>query len=297
MLSAVEAFLPRKQINYYCGRDTSTALSMTVLFFSLFPMPPTLTIDLNCDMGESFGAWTLGHDAALLPFITSANVACGFHAGDPAVMRATVRAALAHGVAIGAHPGLPDLVGFGRRNMDISAAEAFDMTVYQLGALQAIAKAEGGALHHLKPHGALYNMAATNAALAEALAEAVYKVQPELVFYGLAGSELTKAGEKLGLRTAHEVFADRTYQADGTLTPRRQPNALITDADAAIAQVLRLVQHGTVRSQQGPEVAIRADTVCLHGDGAHALEFAQRLHQELRAAGVTLQAGAAASTK
>ncbi|MCI1187840.1 LamB/YcsF family protein [Hymenobacter sp. DH14] len=255
------------------------------------------TVDLNCDMGESFGAWTLGNDAALMPFITSANVACGFHAGDPAVMRATVRAALAHGVAIGAHPGLPDLAGFGRRNLDISAAEAFDMTVYQLGALQAVAKAEGGRLHHLKPHGALYNMAATNAALAQAIAEAVYKVQPELVLYGLAGSELTQAGEKIGLRTAHEVFADRTYQANGTLTPRRQPDALISSADAAIAQVLRMVQHGTVRSQQGSDVAIRADTVCLHGDGAHALEFAQRLNHELRAAGVELQAGHPVPTK
>jgi UPF0271 protein len=242
-------------------------------------------------MGESFGAWHLGHDAAIMPFITSANIACGFHAGDPAVMKRTVRLALRHSVAIGAHPGLPDLVGFGRRNMDISAEEAFDMTVYQLGALAAIVRAEGGALHHLKPHGALYNMAATNAALAEALAEAVYKVQPELTLYGLAGSELTKAGEKLGLRTAHEVFADRTYQADGTLTPRRQPDALLTDAAAATAQVLRLVTEGRVRSQQGPDVALRADTVCLHGDGAHALEFAQQLNQALRAAGVQLAAG------
>ena len=242
-------------------------------------------------MGESFGAWHLGHDAAIMPFITSANIACGFHAGDPAVMKRTVRLALRHSVAIGAHPGLPDLVGFGRRNMDISAEEAFDITVYQLGALAAIVQAEGGVLHHLKPHGALYNMAATNAALAEALAEAVYKVQPELTLYGLAGSELTKAGEKLGLRTAHEVFADRTYQADGTLTPRRQPDALLTDAAAATAQVLRLVTEGRVRSQQGPDVALRADTVCLHGDGAHALEFAQQLNQALRAAGVQLAAG------
>ena len=241
-------------------------------------------------MGESFGAWRMGNDAALMPFITSANIACGFHAGDPAVMKQTVRAALRHGVAIGAHPGLPDLVGFGRRDLAISAEEAFDMTVYQLGALSAIAKAEGGRLHHLKPHGALYNMAATNAALAEAIAEAVYKVQPELTLYGLAGSELTKAGEKLGLKTAHEVFADRTYQANGTLTPRRQPDALITDADTAIAQVLRMVQAGQARTQQGHDVALRADTVCLHGDGAHALEFAQRLSAALGAAGVTLQA-------
>ncbi|HEX8329305.1 MAG TPA: 5-oxoprolinase subunit PxpA [Hymenobacter sp.] len=254
-------------------------------------MPPTLTVDLNCDMGESFGAWSMGNDAAILPFVTSANIACGFHAGDPAVMKQTVRAALRRGVAIGAHPGLPDLVGFGRRNLDISPEEAFDMTVYQLGALTAVAKAEGGQLRHLKPHGALYNMAATNAALAEAIAEAVYKVQPELTLYGLAGSELTKAGEKLGLRTAHEVFADRTYQANGTLTPRRQPNALIASADVAVTQVLRMVQAGVVHTQQGHDVAIRADTVCLHGDGAHALEFAQRLNAVLREAGVALQAG------
>ena len=253
-------------------------------------MTSPLTVDLNCDMGESFGAWRMGNDAALMPFITSANIACGFHAGDPAVMKQTVRAALRHGVAIGAHPGLPDLVGFGRRDLAISAEEAFDMTVYQLGALSAIAKAEGGRLHHLKPHGALYNMAATNAALAEAIAEAVYKVQPELTLYGLAGSELTKAGEKLGLKTAHEVFADRTYQANGTLTPRRQPDALITDANTAIAQVLRMVQVGQARTPQGHDVALRADTVCLHGDGAHALEFAQRLSAALGAAGVTLQA-------
>lgn len=242
-------------------------------------------------MGESFGAWTIGNDAALMPFITSANIACGFHAGDPAVMKQTVRLALRHKVAIGAHPGLPDLVGFGRRDIAISPEEAFDMTVYQLGALTAIVRAEGGQLHHLKPHGALYNMAATSAALAEALAEAVYKVQPELTLYGLANSELTKAGEKIGLKTAHEVFADRTYQASGTLTPRRQPDALITSADAAIAQVLRMVQEGQVHTQQGTNVAIRANTVCLHGDGAHALEFAERLHGALRQAGVVLQAG------
>ena len=260
-------------------------------------MLQTYSVDLNCDMGESFGAWTLGNDAALMPFITSANIACGFHAGDPTVMKATVRAALRHHVAIGAHPGLPDLVGFGRRNLDISAEEAFDMTVYQLGALAAVVKAEGGKLHHLKPHGALYNMAATNAALAEAIAEATYKVQPELMLYGLAGSELTKAGEKIGLRTAHEVFADRTYQANATLTPRRQPDAMIIDANAAIAQVLRMVQSGSVRTQQGTDVAIRADTVCLHGDGAHALEFAQRLSAALRQAGVLLQTGQSATAQ
>ena len=255
----------------------------------------TYSVDLNCDMGESFGAWTLGQDAAVLPFVTSANIACGFHAGDPGVMRQTVRAALSNHVAIGVHPGLPDLVGFGRRDLAISPEEAFDMTVYQLGALGALARAEGGHLHHLKPHGALYNMAATNAALAQAIAEAVYRVQPELVLYGLAGSELTKAGERLGLKTAHEVFADRTYQTNGTLTPRRQPDALVTSADTAVAQVLRMVREGKVRSQQGPDVAIRADTVCLHGDGPHALEFAQRLHGALREADVRLVADSTGS--
>jgi len=251
-----------------------------------------VSVDLNCDMGESFGAWTLGQDAEIMPFVTSANVACGFHAGDPGVMRQTVRLALRQGVAIGAHPGLPDLVGFGRRNLDISPEEAFDMTVYQLGALAAVVRAEGGKLHHLKPHGALYNMAATNARLAESIAEAIYKVQPELTLYGLAGSELTKAGEKTGLKTAHEVFADRTYQANGTLTPRRQPDALITNAEAAIAQVLRMVQGGWVRTQQGHEVAIRADTVCLHGDGAHALDFARQLRAALAHAAVEVRATA-----
>ena len=254
-------------------------------------MPPPTTVDLNCDMGESFGAWNMGNDAAILPFITSANIACGFHAGDPAVMKQTVRAALRHGVALGAHPGLPDLVGFGRRDLAISAEEAFDLTVYQLGALAAVVKAEGGTLHHLKPHGALYNMAAISAVLAEAIAEAVYKVQPELTLYGLANSELTKAGEKLGLRTAHEVFADRTYQANGTLTPRRQPDALLTDPAQAIAQVLRMVQHGQVCTQQGSDATIRADTVCIHGDGAHALAFAQRINEVLRGAGVALKSG------
>ena len=169
------------------------------------------------------------------------------------------------------------------------------MVVYQLGALGAVARAEGGVLHHVKPHGALYNMAATNAALAQAIAEAVYKVQPELVLYGLAGSELTKAGEKIGLRTAHEVFADRTYQPNGTLTPRRQPDALISSPEAAIAQVLGMVQGGWVRTQQGTEVAIRADTVCLHGDGAHALEFARQLRTALAGAGVVVQASGAAA--
>ena len=249
------------------------------------------SVDLNCDMGESFGAYSLGHDEAILPFVTSANIACGFHAADPTIMKRTVRLALQHQVAIGAHPGLPDLVGFGRREMAVSAEEAFDMTVYQIGALQPFVRAEGGTLHHVNPHGALYNMAAVNPALAEAIAEAVYRVHPEACLYGLAGSALINAGQKLGLATAHEVFADRTYQPNGTLTPRRQPNALITDATAAINQVVRMVKQGQVRALSGEDVAIQADTVCIHGDGAHALEFAQQIRARLQQEGISVQAG------
>ncbi|WP_375435443.1 LamB/YcsF family protein [uncultured Hymenobacter sp.] len=254
-------------------------------------MSGTYSVDLNCDMGESFGAYSLGHDEAILPFVTSANIACGFHAADPATMKRTVRLALQHQVALGAHPGLPDLVGFGRREMAVSAEEVYDMTVYQLGALQAFVRAEGGTLHHVKPHGALYNMAAVNPALAEAIAEAVYRVHPEACLYGLAGSALISAGQKLGLATAHEVFADRTYQPNGTLTPRRQPNALITDATAAINQVVRMVKEGQVQALSGETVAIQADTVCLHGDGAHALEFAQQIRAALQQQGISVQVG------
>ncbi|MFD2371647.1 LamB/YcsF family protein [Brevibacillus sp. GCM10020057] len=247
-------------------------------------------VDINCDLGEGFGAYRLGDDAAILDYISSANIACGFHAGDPATMRKTVRMALEKGVAIGAHPGLPDLVGFGRRNMDISPQEAYDMVVYQLGALQAFVQAEGGVMHHVKPHGALYNMAAVRAPLAEAIAEAAYKVNPSLILYGLAGSELTSAGARIGLRTAHEVFADRTYQQDGTLTPRSQPDALITDQARSLQQVVRMVKEGRVLSCQGVDVAIRADTICIHGDGAHALEFARSIQAALTQAGIGLRA-------
>ncbi|MBY0051722.1 LamB/YcsF family protein [Brevibacillus agri] len=246
-------------------------------------------VDLNCDMGESFGAYRLGNDQAILQHVSSANIACGFHAGDPSTMRKTVKLAIENRVAIGAHPGLADLVGFGRRNMDISAQDAYELVVYQIGALQAFVQAEGGVMQHVKPHGALYNMAATRPALAEAIAEAVYRVNPELVLFGLAGSELTRAGEKIGLRTAHEVFADRTYQADGTLTPRTQPDALIADEAESLAQVVRMVTEGKVQSLQGVDVPIRADTICIHGDGAHALAFAESIRQALQAAGVFIR--------
>ena len=247
-------------------------------------------VDLNCDLGESFGAYKLGVDEEILPFVTSANIACGFHAGDPAVMRKTVTLALKNGVAIGAHPGLPDLVGFGRRQMDISPQEAYDIVVYQLGALAAFVKAEGASMQHVKPHGALYNMAAKSKPLSEAIAEAVYKVDPGLILFGLAGSELVAAGEKIGLQVAHEVFADRTYQLDGSLTSRKQPDALITNKEEAVQQVVRMIKEGQVLSRQGQDIAVKADTVCIHGDGKHALEFARKIREYLLNSGIAVKA-------
>jgi len=246
-------------------------------------------VDLNCDMGESFGAYSLGADAEILAYVTSANIACGFHAGDAGTMRRTVKLALEKGVGIGAHPGLQDLIGFGRRKMDISPKEAYEIVVYQIGALWGFVRSEGGTMRHVKAHGELYNMASVNPGLAEAIAEAVYKVDPELILFGLAGSELIKAGGKSGLRTASEVFADRTYQSDGSLTSRRQPDAMITDDQAAVQQVIRMVNEGKVLSRQNADITIQADTVCIHGDGAHALEFAQNINESLKQAGIVVQ--------
>ena len=249
-----------------------------------------LRIDLNCDMGESFGAYEMGNDEAILDYVTSANIACGFHAGDPAIMHKTVAAAQAKGVAIGAHPGLPDLQGFGRRNMTLSAAEAYDIVVYQVGALSGFVNALGTHLHHVKAHGALYNMAAKDAKLAAALAQAVHDIDRNLVFVGLAGSAMIRAAEKLGLRTANEVFADRTYQDDGSLTPRTHPNAMIEDVDIAIKQVVRMVKEGVVRSVNGNDVPVRPDTLCLHGDQAHASIFAKQIRDVLQQNGIEIKA-------
>ena len=244
------------------------------------------TLDLNCDMGEGYGAWKMGDDAALLDHVTSANIACGFHAGDPGTIHRTIKLALDKGVAVGAHPSLPDLQGFGRRRMNVSAEEAYDMVLYQIGALAGFATACGGELAHVKPHGALYNMAAKDGKLAQAIAQAVKDFDPRLVLFGLAGSELIRAGTQAGLKTANEVFADRTYQADGSLTPRKQPDAIIHDADTAIAQVRRMVGEGRVRSQQGSDVPVQPDTLCIHGDEPNAVEFARRIRQALDADGV-----------
>ncbi|HHY74307.1 MAG TPA: LamB/YcsF family protein [Bacillus bacterium] len=245
-------------------------------------------IDLNCDMGESFGAYKMGNDEKILDFITSANIACGFHAGDPSTMRKTVQMALERNVGIGAHPGFQDLVGFGRREMKILPGEIYDIILYQIGALSAFVKAEGGRIQHVKPHGALYNMAAKSAELSEMIAEAIYKVDPEIILFGLAGSELVKAGHKIGLRTASEVFADRTYQKDGSLTSRLEENALIKEHEIAVQQVIQMVKEGKVRSLQGVDVPIRANTICIHGDGEHALKFAKFITTALTDAGITV---------
>lgn len=246
------------------------------------------SLDLNCDMGESYGSWSVGNDAALLDYVTSANIACGFHAGDPGTMHKTVQLAIRKGVAVGAHPSLPDLQGFGRRAMNISPGEAYDLIVYQVGALAGFARALGGRLSHVKPHGALYNMAVMDKELARAIAEGVRDIDPSLVLFGLAFSELVRAGEEAGLAVANEVFADRTYQADGSLTPRSQPNALIKDVDASIEHVRRMVEDGKVRSLQGTDVAVRADTLCIHGDEPTALEFVQEIRKALTDSGIRL---------
>ncbi len=253
-------------------------------------MSKTVVVDLNCDLGESFGAYQLGNDEAILPYVSSINIACGFHAGDPAIMKKTVALAVQHQVAIGAHPGLPDLAGFGRREIAITPEEAYDLVVYQVGALQGFVKAAGATLHHVKPHGALYNMVAVNPSLAKAIAEAVYHTHPQAILYGLAGSALIQAGKEVGLQTTNEVFADRTYQPDGTLTSRRQPNALITNEETAINQVLQMVKTNTVQTVAGHSIPIQADTVCIHGDGPHAVAFAQKIKQTLLQENITIQA-------
>lgn len=237
------------------------------------------TIDVNCDMGESFGPYTIGQDEAIFAYISSANIACGYHGGDHNVMRKTLEQAQRHGVAAGAHPGLPDLLGFGRRKMEVNPEDVFNMMVYQIGALQAFASISGISLQHVKPHGALFNMACIDDGLAQAIAEAVVQVDSGLVLFGLAGSKLIQAGRKAGLQVAEEVFADRTYQPDGSLTPRTDPNAQVEDPDEAAYRVIRMVKEGKAEAVDGSTFPIQADTVCVHGDSPQALVFVKKLTQ------------------
>jgi UPF0271 protein len=247
-------------------------------------------IDLNCDMGESFGAWKMGDDRGIMPLISSANVAAGFHAGDPATIHETVALAVEHHVAVGAHPSLPDLQGFGRRAMKVSAREVYDLVLYQAGAIEAFARAAGTKLHHVKIHGMLYNMAAKDAELSDAIARAVRDLGGSVILYGLSGSAMMDAAAKVGVRAVGEVFGDRSYQPDGTLTPRGQPGAMITDSATSVAQVLMMVEQGKVLAQSGVEVPVDAGTLCLHGDQPDAVGFAKALREAFAARGIEVRA-------
>lgn len=248
-----------------------------------------MEVDLNCDLGESFGVYKLGNDQEMMKYITSANIACGFHAGDPITMREAVLLSLTNGVSIGAHPGLADLRGFGRRNIHISPKDAYHDVIYQIGALDAFVKSEGGVLRHVKPHGALYNLCAEDATLSEAVVEAVYRVNPDLYLYGLSGSKLIEAGRKLGLKTVNEVFADRAYLENGTLAPRHMEGAVISDENTSIHQVLQLVLEKRVKTITGSEIPLQADSICLHGDGNKAVEMAKIISSTLKNKGVILK--------
>lgn len=245
-------------------------------------------IDLNSDLGESFGAYKIGSDADVIPLISSANVACGFHAGDPAVMAKTVELCKKSGCALGAHPGYPDLVGFGRRNMAVSPADAKAMVTYQIGALDAFCKAAGIRLQHVKPHGAMYNMAAKDPALAEAICQAIYEYDKDLILMGLAGSQMLVQAKEMGLKCAAEVFADRAYEEDGTLVARTKPGSMITDEDEAVARVIRMIKEGTVTAITGKDIPITADSVCVHGDGPKALAFVEKLRNAFAAESIQI---------
>jgi len=249
-----------------------------------------MRVDINSDMGESFGAYTIGHDDGLMNAITSANVAAGFHAGDPSVLRATVRLAKARGVAVGAHPGFPDLVGFGRRELNVTPAEAEDMVLYQVAAVAGVAASEGVKIQHVKPHGALFNMAVRNAELAAAIARGVAAFDRSLILFGLPGSEILNAGRQAGLRVAAEVFADRAYEPDGTLASRRKPGSVIHDADAVVARAVRMVKEKNVVAIDGSVVPLEADTICVHGDTPGSDVLAAKIRAGFEAAGVTVKA-------
>jgi UPF0271 protein len=245
-------------------------------------------IDLNCDMGESFGAYTIGADAEVMASISSANLACGFHGGDPGVMRRTVRLARDAGVAVGAHPGLPDLAGFGRRQMRVSPQEVEDMVLYQIGALVAVAHSEGVRLQHVKAHGALYNMAVRDRALADAVARAVASFDASLILFGLPGSELIRAGAACGLRVASEGFADRAYEPDGSLTPRSHAGAVIHDTDAVVRRAIRMAVDGKVATSDGSEIDVQVETICTHGDTPGAQALTRAIRAGLERAGVAI---------
>lgn len=248
------------------------------------------TVDLNADLGESYGNYTIGNDEEIIPLISSANVACGFHAADPSVMLETIRMIRESGsTGVGAHPGFPDLMGFGRRYMDMSMAEVRSMMFYQLGALDGFCRVEGVRMNHVKPHGALYNATFKDAELARTIAEAVKDYNPELKLMGLSNQNLVRAGEAAGLEVRHEVFADRAYEDDGTLVSRKKEGAMITDTKQAVDRVVRMVKEGKVESINGRDIDIQADSICVHGDGPKALEFVREIRSALGKEDITIQ--------
>lgn len=248
-----------------------------------------MQIDLNCDLGEAFGNYSFGGDKDILPLITSANIACGFHAGDANVMNETIQLAKRHNIGIGAHPGLPDLQGFGRRKLDMSPEEVYNIVVYQLGALNGFCQIHDVKMNHVKPHGALYQMGAKDKSIASAIAQAVYDFDKTLVFVGLANTLLISEAKKIGLKTASEVFADRRYEDDGQLVSRKEPDAVISDSDEALNQVVKMVTENKVISKNNKEITLQADTICVHGDGAHALEFVTKIREKLTKEGIDIQ--------
>ncbi|MBQ1907666.1 MAG: LamB/YcsF family protein [Firmicutes bacterium] len=245
-------------------------------------------VDLNSDLGESFGNYKLGCDEEVTKFVSSVNVACGFHAGDPLVMAKTLELARINGAAVGAHPGYPDLQGFGRRKMDCTPAELKAYTLYQLGALDAFCRASGLKMQHVKPHGMMYNTIAVDEVRAMAVAEAIAEFDSGLIFLALAGSRMITAAEKCGLRTASEVFADRAYMPDGTLTPRSMEGSVIRDRDEAIARTVRMIKEGVVTAINGEDIPIRAESVCVHGDNPKAVEFVRTIRERLEAEGIEI---------
>ncbi|MGO3049337.1 lactam utilization protein LamB [Staphylococcus casei] len=247
-----------------------------------------MKVDLNCDLGEAFGNYSFGGDEQIIPLITSANVACGFHAGDQHVMNQTIKLAKEHDIGIGAHPGLPDLQGFGRRNMDLSPDEIYDIVIYQLGALSGFCKIHNVKINHVKPHGALYQMGARDKDIAHAIAQAVYDFDASLYYVGLSNTLLISEAKNIGLKTASEVFADRRYEDDGQLVSRKADDALITDTKEAIAQVVKMVKSKSVTTKNNREIDIEADTICVHGDGVRALEFVSEIKEKLSKEGVSI---------
>ncbi len=245
----------------------------------------SLSVDLNSDMGEGFGPWKMGDDSGLLNVVTSANIACGFHAGDADTMSATMRLAVEKDVGIGAHPGFADLQGFGRRQMQVPLPTLANMIRYQVGAAQAMARSVGGTIRHLKLHGALSNMAATDAGMARACFQAALEAQPDIIIMGLAATRMEEVARDLGCRWAGEIFADRAYNPDGTLVDRRRPGAMVDDGDKAAANMVQMVREGAILAG-GERLETRIDTICIHGDGAHAVDFAKKIRAGLASAGI-----------